>query len=71
MTTLTPQEQELMTLFTERLPKFIDDHPELEPQLYHALFKIFARKREPTSIHKDITQLREMMRQHEHASERA
>jgi hypothetical protein len=58
MTTLTPQEQELFTLFTERLPKFIDDHPELEPQLYHVFLKTFARKEEVAAVQKELTEFR-------------
>jgi hypothetical protein len=63
MTTLTPQEQELMTLFTERLPQFIDDHPELEPQLYHVFLKTFARKEEVAAVRQEVAEFREETRE--------
>lgn len=48
-------------MFTERLPKLLDDHPEHEPQLYHVFLRTFARKEEVAAVHHELVEFRQEM----------
>ena len=40
------RDEDLIELFSRRLPDLLDRRPELEPQLYRAFLKTFARRDE-------------------------
>jgi hypothetical protein len=63
MSELTPQEQELLELFTERLPRLLEDHPTLEPLIYRAFMKVFVGKEEFAALARIVEEFREETRE--------
>ncbi len=57
MTTLT--NEELIEIFTHRLPQILDERPELEPQLYHFFLKAFVRKEELAAFQQVVAKFQE------------
>jgi hypothetical protein len=55
--------EEVVHIFTHQLPQILDEHPELEPQLYHFFLKAFARKEEVAALRQDIFEFREETRE--------
>ena len=42
----SPGDEDLVELFSRRLPDLLDRRPDLEPTLFHAFLKTFARREE-------------------------
>jgi hypothetical protein len=59
----TLSKEEVVHIFTHQLPQILDEHPELEPQLYHFFLKAFARKEEVVALRQDIAEFREETRE--------
>jgi hypothetical protein len=55
--------EEIVHMFAHQLPQILDDHPELEPQLYHIFLKTFARKEEVAALRQDLAEFREETRE--------
>ncbi|HEX6387239.1 MAG TPA: DUF3782 domain-containing protein [Anaerolineae bacterium] len=55
--------EEVIRIFTHQLPEILDEHPDLEPQLYHIFLKTFARKEEVAALHLDLAEFREETRE--------
>lgn len=55
--------EEVIRIFTHQLPEILDEHPDLEPQLYHIFLKTFARKEEVVALRQDVAEFREETRE--------
>lgn len=51
--------EEIIELFSERLPAILEERPELEPQIYRAFLKSFATKEEVAMVLQTLNEFRE------------
>jgi len=51
-------DEAVIYLFSEQLPDLLDRRPELEPRIYHAFWKTFARREEIAAILEELSQFR-------------
>ena len=55
------RDEDLIELFSRRLPDLLDRRPDLEPTLFHAFLKTFARREEVALVLTELRALRTEM----------
>jgi hypothetical protein len=51
-------DEAVIYLFSEQLPELLEKRPELEPRIYHAFWKAFARKEEVAAVMQELGEFR-------------
>ena len=57
------RDEDLIDLFSRRLPDLLERRPDLEPTLFHAFLKTFARREEVALVLTELRALRTEMEQ--------
>ena len=55
------RDEDLIDLFSRRLPDLLERRPDLEPTLFHAFLKTFARREEVALVLTELRALRTEM----------